>query len=271
MERLLNDAKELAAQGVRELILVAQETTVYGRDIYGKKMLPELLKRLCEIEGLRWIRVLYCYPEEITEELIEVIASEEKICHYLDIPIQHANDEVLKRMGRRTNQAELRSVIGRLRERIPDIALRTTLIAGFPGETEEQHEEMLDFVDEMEFERLGVFPYSAEEGTPAAEFPNQVDEDVKSERRDALMELQQEIAFSHSEDMVGRELTVLIEGYLPEDRVYVGRTYMDAPGVDGSIFVTSEEELLSGDFIKAEVTGASGYDLVGSCIDKYFD
>lgn len=271
MERLLASAEELARRGVRELILVAQETTVYGKDIYGKKMLPELLKRLCEIDGLKWIRILYCYPEEITGELMEVIASEEKICHYLDIPIQHANDEILKRMGRRTNQAELKSVIVRLRERIPDIALRTTLITGFPGETEEQHEELLDFVDEMEFERLGVFPYSAEEGTPAAEFPNQVDEDVKSERRDALMELQQEVAFSHSEDMVGRVLTVLIEGYLPEDRVYVGRTYMDAPGVDGSIFVTSEEELLSGDFIKAEVTGASGYDLVGSCIEKYFD
>ena len=268
MEDLLREAKELADQGVKELILVAQETTLYGLDLYGKKSLPELLRGLAQIPGIWWIRIQYCYPEEITEELIDVICEEEKICHYLDIPIQHASDRILKRMGRRTNQAELRALIARLRERIPDIALRTTLISGFPGETEEDHEILMNFVDEMEFERLGVFPYSAEEDTPAFSFPDQVEQELKEKRRDEIMELQQEIAFEKSESMVGRVLTVLIEGKVVDEPAYVGRTYMDAPGVDGLIFVNTGEELLSGDFVRVKVTGAADYDLIGEICDE---
>lgn len=263
MERLLKEAEGLAAAGIKELILVAQETTVYGVDLYGKKMLPELLRRLCRIEGLEWIRILYSYPEEITEELIQVMAEEEKICHYLDMPIQHASDRILKRMGRRTNQKELREIIGRLRQAIPDIALRTTLITGFPGETEEDQEELFRFVDEMEFDRLGVFTYSAEENTPAAVMPDQIPEEVKEARRDEIMELQQEIAFELAEQMPGRTLKVMIEGKLPEDDVYLGRTYKDAPNVDGYIFVTSEYELMSGDMVEVKVVEAKEYDLLG--------
>lgn len=264
MEELLAEAKLLAKQGVRELILVAQETTVYGIDLYGQKMLPQLLKKLCEIREIFWIRLLYCYPEEITEELIEVMAAEKKICHYLDIPIQHASDCILKRMGRRTNQQQLREIIGRLRERIPDIVLRTTLISGFPGETEKDHEIMMQFVEEMEFDRLGVFTYSEEEGTPAAVMPDQIPQTVREERRAALMELQQEIAFAHGEDMIGQHIWVMIEGKLPEEHAYVGRTYMDAPSVDGNIFVQTAEELMTGDMIEVEVTGAAEYDLIGT-------
>lgn len=263
MERLIEQARELAEQGVRELILVAQETTLYGVDLYGKKMLPELLRQLAAIDGLYWIRIQYCYPEEITEELIETIRTEEKICHYLDIPIQHASDRILKRMNRKTTMEELKRNIARLREAIPDIALRTTLIAGFPGETKEDHELLMDFVDEMEFERLGVFAYSAEEDTPAASFPDQVPQEIKEERRDALMELQQEIAFEKSERMVGRILDVMIEGKVADENAYVGRTYMDAPNVDGLIFVNTDEPLMSGDFCKVRVTGALDYDLIG--------
>ncbi|MBE5921492.1 MAG: 30S ribosomal protein S12 methylthiotransferase RimO [Lachnospiraceae bacterium] len=268
MEDLVAQAEQLAENGVTELILVAQETTLYGVDIYGKKMLPELLKKLCCIERLKWIRILYCYPEEITDELIEVIATEKKICHYLDIPIQSGSDSVLKRMGRRTNCAQLSDTISKLREQVPDIALRTTLISGFPGETAEDHENTLDFVDAMEFERLGVFTYSPEEGTPAAKMPDQIDEDIKEARRDEIMELQQEIAFEKAEAMTGRRLTVLIEGKLPEDNVYVGRTYMDAPGVDGNIFVTCEEELYTGEYVEVTVTGGAEYDLLGECIKE---
>lgn len=266
MEQLLEEAKSLAEQGVKELILVAQETTLYGKDLYGEKCLPKLLRELCKISGIYWIRILYCYPEEITDELIEVMKEEKKICHYLDLPIQHASDTILKRMGRRTSKAQLVEIIGKLRKEIPDIALRTTLITGFPGETKEQHEELMEFVDEMEFERLGVFTYSPEEDTPAAAFADQIEEEVKEERQADLMELQQEIAFDFAEDMIGREVLVMIEGKVADENAYVGRTYMDAPNVDGLIFVESEEELISGDMAKVRITGALEYDLIGEII-----
>ena len=268
MEKLVREAEELAEKGIKELILVAQETTLYGVDLYGRKCLPELLKNLCRIPGIQWIRIQYCYPEEITDELIQTIREEEKICHYLDIPIQHASDRILKRMNRRTNQAEQREMIGKLRREIPDIALRTTLISGFPGETQEDHEELCRFVDEMEFERLGVFAYSLEEDTPAASFPDQVPQEVKEGRRDEIMELQQEIAFEACEAMVGRELEVLIEGKVADENAYVGRTYMDAPGVDGMIFVNTGLELMTGDFVRVRVTGALEYDLIGEVCDE---
>ncbi|WP_343208895.1 30S ribosomal protein S12 methylthiotransferase RimO [Anaerolentibacter hominis] len=263
MDRLVAEAEELAAAGVKELILVAQETTLYGIDLYGMKKLPELLRRLCRIEGLEWIRILYCYPEEITDELIEVIKTEEKICHYLDMPIQHASDGILKRMGRKTNRAQLEETIAKLRKEIPDIALRTTLITGFPGETKEDQKELYLFVNEMNFDRLGVFTYSAEENTPAAEMADQIPENLKEERRDEIMELQQEIAFEKAEEMPGRTLKVLIEGKIPEDEVYLGRTYRDAPNVDGYIFVSSPYELISGDFVEVKVIEAKDYDLIG--------
>jgi ribosomal protein S12 methylthiotransferase len=269
MERLVKEAESLAAKGVKELILVAQETTLYGVDLYGKKSLPELLKKLCRISGIQWIRIQYCYPEEITDELIQTIKEEKKICHYLDLPIQHASDRILKRMGRRTSKAQLREIVEKLREEIPDMALRTTLISGFPGETEEDHEELMEFVDEMEFERLGVFAYSAEEDTPAAEFPDQVPEEVKEERRDAIMELQQEISYDHSQSMIGRTLEVMIQGKVADENAYVGRTYMDGPGVDGMIFVQTGEELMSGDFAVVRVTGAMEYDLIGELENEF--
>lgn len=263
MERLIKEAGELAGQGVKELILVAQETTLYGKDLYGEKSLHRLLRELCKISGIRWIRILYCYPEEIDENLIQVIKEEKKICHYLDIPIQHANDDILKRMGRRTSKKQLEEIIGRLRREIPDIALRTTLITGFPGETKEQHEELMEFVDEMEFDRLGVFTYSPEEDTPAADMPDQVPEEVKEERQAEIMELQQEIVFDQAEAMIGREVLVMIEGKVADENAYVGRTYKDAPNVDGLIFINTEAELMSGDFAKVKVTGALEYDLIG--------
>ena len=263
MEQLLAEARELADNGVRELILVAQETTLYGKDLYGEKTLPKLLHELAQIPGIYWIRIQYCYPEEITDELIQTIKTEEKVCHYLDIPIQHASDRILKRMGRRTHKAELKERIGALRREIPDIALRTTFICGFPGETEEDHEELMEFVDEMEFERVGVFTYSAEEDTPAYSYPDQIPEEVKEERRADVMELQQEIAFEHCENMVGKVLDVMIEGKVADEPAYVGRTYMDAPNVDGLIFVNADEMLMSGDCVRVKVTGANEYDLIG--------
>ncbi|BFL12326.1 30S ribosomal protein S12 methylthiotransferase RimO [[Clostridium] hylemonae] len=266
MERLVKEAEALAEQGVKELILVAQETTLYGKDIYGEKSLHRLLRKLCGIEGLRWIRILYCYPEEIYDELIQVIKEEKKICHYLDLPIQHANDDILKRMGRRTDKKQLIEIVGKLRKEIPDITLRTTLITGFPGETVEQHEELMEFVDEMAFERLGVFTYSPEEDTPAASMPDQIPEEIKSDRQAELMELQQDIVFEQAENMVGQKVLVMIEGRVADENAYVGRTYRDAPGVDGLIFINTEEELMSGDFAMAEVTGASEYDLIGELI-----
>ena len=268
MEQLVQEAGQLAEQGVKELILVAQETTLYGKDLYGGKTLPKLLHELAKVPGIQWIRLQYCYPEEITDELIEAIRTEEKVCHYLDIPIQHASDRILRRMGRRTNQAQLREMIAKLRREIPDIALRTTLISGFPGETQEDHEELMTFVDEMEFERLGVFAYSAEEDTPAYSFPDQVPQEVKEDRRDEIMQLQKEIAFEKSEAMVGRVLTVLIEGKVVDEPAYVGRTYMDAPSVDGLIFVNADVELMSGDFVRVRVTGSAEYDLIGEIYDE---
>ncbi len=269
MERLVQEARELAEQGVRELILVAQETTLYGVDLYGEKSLHRLLRELCRIPGIRWIRVQYCYPEEIYDELIRTIREEPKICHYLDLPIQHASDRILKRMGRRTSRADLKEIVEKLRREIPDICLRTTLISGFPGETQEDHEILMDFVDEMEFDRLGVFPYSAEEDTPAAEMPDQIPDEVKESHRDEIMELQQEIAFAKAEEMVGRTLWCMVEGKLADENAYVARTYKDAPDVDGYLFIQTACELMSGDFVQVRVTGADEYDLIGEIIDEF--
>ena len=269
VERLLKEAQDLADQGVKELILVAQETTLYGVDLYGKKSLHILLKKLCEIKGIRWIRVLYCYPEEIYDELIETIRDEKKICHYLDLPIQHASDRILKRMGRRTSRAQLEEIIEKLRREIPDIALRTTLITGFPGETQEDHEELMAFVDEMEFDRLGVFTYSQEEDTPAASMEDQIDEEVKKDRQEELMELQQEVSLDKNEEKIGRTMLAMVEGYLSDENVYVARTYADAPGIDGYLFIDTAETLMSGDFAKVKITGALEYDLTGELEDEF--
>jgi ribosomal protein S12 methylthiotransferase len=266
MEELLAEANRLAADGIKELVLIAQETTIYGTDLYGKKMLPELLRKLCKIEGFEWIRLMYCYPEEITDELIQTIKEEEKICHYIDMPIQHCDDMILKRMGRRTTQAQLREVIEKLREEIPDMVIRTSLITGFPGETQEQFENLYRFVNEMELDRVGIFTYSQEEDTPAAEFPDQILEEVKEQRRDELMVLQQEISYEQDETFIGQEMKVLIEGYLYDEDIYVGRTYRDAPKIDGSVFVKAEEEIISGDFVNVKITGAQEYDLMGEVI-----
>lgn len=262
MERILEEAKELAANGIKELILVAQETTLYGVDRYGEKSLPKLLQELCKIEGPEWIRLMYCYPEELTDELIAVIRDEKKIVKYLDMPVQHASDAVLKRMGRRTNQKELREQIQKLRKEIPEIVLRTSMITGFPGETESDFEELCDFVREIKFDRLGVFTYSKEEGTPAARLKPQILQRIKRQRRDQLMRIQQEIAFERAKQRVGTVLEVQIEGAIPEDEIYVARAYMDAPNVDGYVFVKATRGKLSGTIIKARVVGAKGYDLI---------
>ncbi len=271
IEDLLKEAAALAEGGVKELILVAQETTLYGMDLYGRKSLPRLLQELCRISGLVWIRILYCYPEEITDELIQVMKKEPKICHYLDIPVQSGSDNILKKMGRKTDSGQIKTIIGKLREEIPDICIRTTLITGFPGETEEDHEETLDFVDEMEFDRLGVFAYSPEEGTPAAEMPGQVPEDVKEMRRNEIMELQQEIAFDLARNMAGRRVNAMVEGKIEQEDVYVARTYKDAPGVDGYLFINTDEcldkSLMSGDFVAVTITGSNEYDLIGEMED----
>ena len=269
MEQLLTQAEKMAEQGVKELILVAQETTLYGKDLYGEKSLHILVKKLAQIRGIRWIRILYCYPEEIYDELIETIREEKKVCHYLDLPIQHASDAVLRRMGRRTSKQELMDIVNRLRERIPDIVLRTTLITGFPGETSEDHEELMAFVDEMEFDRLGVFTYSAEEDTPAASMADQIPDEIKEQRRDELMELQQEISFDRGNDKIGQELLVMIEGKVSGESAYIGRTYGDSPKVDGYIFVQTGELLMTGDFVNVRVTGAMEYDLIGEIADEY--
>lgn len=267
MEELIAQAKDLADKGVKELILVAQETTVYGVDLYGKKSLHLLVRELCKISGLRWIRLLYCYPEEIYDELIDTMRDEEKVCHYLDLPIQHASDAVLKRMGRRTTQADLKEIIAKLRKEIPDIVLRTTLIAGFPGETQEQHEEMMAFIDELEFDRLGVFTYSQEEDTPAAVMPDQIDEETKLTWQEELMELQQEIAFDKAQDREGSIVTAMVEGKVADENAYVARTYGDAPNVDGLLFIQTAEELNSGDFARVRITGSAEYDLIGELAD----
>ncbi len=263
MEDLLAQARMLAQAGVRELILVAQETTLYGVDIYGKKMLPELLRQLCAIDGIEWIRLLYAYPEEITDELIATMAAEPKVLHYIDMPIQHASDRILKRMGRLTDRADLESVIKRLRAAMPDIALRTTLISGFPGETQEDHRILMDFVEQSRFEKLGVFPYSREDGTPAAQFPDQIDQETKEARRDEIMTLQQRISAEHLRSVTGKTLDVMIEGRLPEEGCYVGRSYMDAPDIDGYVFIETDKHHESGVIIKVQITGSSEYDLVG--------
>ena len=273
MEQILEDARNLAEQGAKELILVAQETTLYGVDLYGKKMLPELLRRLCLLSGIRWIRVLYCYPEEITDELMDVLAAGGRVVPYLDLPVQHASDRILKKMGRRTNRKELEEMVEKLRRRVPGICLRTTLITGFPGETEDDHRELLDFVRNMQFDRLGVYTYSKEEGTPAAQFEGQVHPSTKKRRQKELMLAQQEIAFRHAKEQEGRELDVLIEGRLADDisengYVYVGRTYMDAPDVDSNIFVETTRDLMSGTFVRARVTGSQDYDLIGEIMDE---
>ncbi|MGN0334906.1 MAG: 30S ribosomal protein S12 methylthiotransferase RimO [Lachnospiraceae bacterium] len=268
MENLVEEAVKLAEAGVKELILVAQETTLYGVDLYGEKSLHRLLRELCRIPGIYWIRIQYCYPEEIYEELIRTIAEEPKICHYLDLPIQHANDAILKRMGRRTTKKQLIEKIEALRAAIPDIALRTTLIAGFPGETQEAHEEMMQFVNDMEFDRLGCFAYSAEEDTPAAAFADQVDQEQKELWRDEIMELQSEVCADLAEEMIGRELYVMVEGKVADEPAYVARTYKDAPGIDGYLFIQTGEALMSGDFVKVRVTGALDYDLIGEIADE---
>lgn len=268
MEKLLAEAAQLAKKGVKELILVAQETTLYGTDLYGEKKLPVLLHELCRIEGLEWIRILYCYPEEITEELIQTIKEEPKICHYLDIPIQSGSDRILKLMGRRTNTDQIRNMISKLRREIPDICIRTTFITGFPTETEEDFTDTMEFINEMEFDRLGVFTYSPEEDTPAANMDGQVEEEVKVRRQEEMMELQQEIAFEAAENMKGRILKVMIEGKLTDEDAYVARTYKDAPGVDGYLFVNTDWSLMSGDFVTVRVTGAGGYDLVGEIVEE---
>lgn len=268
MEELLSEARQLVQGGARELILVAQETTLYGVDLYGKKSLPRLLKELCRIEELEWIRLLYCYPEEITQELVQTIREEPKICHYLDIPIQHGSDPVLKRMGRHTDTAQIRQLISTIREEIPDICIRTTFITGFPGETEKDHENTMEFINEMEFDRLGVFTYSPEEDTPAAEIEHQIEEEVKKKRQEEIMELQQEIAFEAAENMVGKTLTAMIEGKVADEDAYVARTYKDAPGVDGYLFIHTDRQLMSGDFLPVLITGSNEYDLIGEIANE---
>ncbi len=278
---IVKEAESLAAQGTRELILVAQETTLYGVDIYGKKALPKLLESLAEIDGIRWIRLLYCYPEEITDEIIQAVKNIKKVCHYVDMPIQHSSDNILKKMGRKTNRKELEEKIRKLREEIPDIAVRTTLITGFPGETEEDFKELYNFVDEMEFDRLGVFAYSAEEGTPAAEMEGQIDEEIKLARKNEIMELQQEISAEKAESRIGKTFTVLVEGVVSSDsvngealaairevneygsKVYIGRTYMDAPDVDGQVFFESDLDIMSGEFVDVHIIASDEYDLFG--------
>lgn len=267
MDSLLDSARKLADDGIKELVLVAQETTLYGTDLYGEKRLPELLTKLSDIDGIEWIRLLYCYPEEITDDLIETMAVNPKICHYIDIPIQHSENAILKRMGRRTSREDIVELVGRLRSAMPDIAIRTTLISGFPGETQEQHNGLVDFVDQCEFDRLGVFTYSPEEGTPAASYPDQVDEAVAEKWRDEIMELQQEISYEKNQGFVGTVMKVLIEGYLSDDDVYVGRTYRDAPGVDGIVFVSAPYELMSGTYVDVKITEGNEYDLTGVIVE----
>ncbi len=263
MEQILKEAEKLAQDGVKELILVAQETTLYGVDLYGKKMLPELLERLSAIEGIYWIRLQYCYPEEITEELIHTMATNPKICHYIDIPIQHANDDILKRMGRKTSQADIRHIVASLREAMPDICIRTTLICGFPGETVEAHEELKTFVSDMKFDRLGCFAYSRQEGTPADTFPDQIAEELKQTRVAEIMELQQDISAACNETYIGRTLDAFVEGKVADENVYVARTYRDAPDVDGYLFIQTTRELMTGDIVSVQVTGSYEYDLIG--------
>lgn len=269
MESLIEEANVLAKQGVKELVIVAQDTSIYGRDLYGQPMLHELLKQLNDVEGIEWIRVLYAYPETLTDETIEAMAKYEKVCHYIDMPIQHGNDAVLKRMGRKSSQALIREKVAKLRAAMPDIAIRTTLIVGFPGESEEEFEDLMHFVQEMKFDRLGVFSYSQEEGTAAARMENQIEDEQKEERKDIIMDIQKNIAASLCEQEVGKVMQVLIEGKLPEERIFCGRTRRDAPDIDGLVFVSSEEELYSGDFVTVKIREAGDYDLMGDVVYGY--
>ena len=266
LERLVEEAKYLASLGTKELIIVAQETTLYGTDLYGKKMLPELIRSLEQIDGIKWIRLMYCYPEEIDDEFVNMFVTSKKLCHYIDLPIQSASDEILRRMGRRTNSSEIRNIIDKLKKAIPDIVIRTSLIAGFPGETDEDFEDTVNFVKDVKFQRLGCFTYSKEENTPAAKFKNQIPERIKKKRRNEIMKLQQEISAEHNRQLIGKDMDVMIEGRLPEDSIWIGRSYMDAPGVDGYVFVNSDREYISGDIIRVKITDAKEYDLVGTAL-----
>lgn len=270
MDKLIKEAEYMVSQGIKEIILVAQETTMYGIDLYGEKSLPKLIHQLAQIDGLEWIRLMYCYPEEITDELIDTFANEPKLCNYIDMPLQHSEDSILKRMGRRTDKKQIKKIINQLREKVPDIAIRTTLITGFPGETEDEHKNLLEFVDEMEFDRLGVFTYSREEGTPAANFDNQVDEETAIRWRDEIMELQQEVSHDININFVGKNISVMIEGYSPDEDVYVGRTYRDAPNVDGLVFVRCDYELITGTMVDVRITEAGPYDMIGEIIEDEF-
>lgn len=267
IENLVKEAEWLAEGGVKELILIAQDTSYYGTDIYGKAELPRLLKELCKIDGLKWIRVLYCYPERITDELIDTIAAEDKIVKYLDLPLQHCNAELLKVMNRKGSYEELSALIKKLRDKIPDITLRSTFITGFPGETEEQFEELCRFVDEIKFQRMGCFPYSQEEDTPAAKLPNQIDEDIKQKRAEIITDQQQLIMENYAEDKIGSEVEVLVEGFDKYAECYFGRTAGDCPEVDGNIFFTSSTfKPAEGSFVKVKITDSLGIDPVGEMI-----
>lgn len=268
MERLLKEAEYMASQGIEELVLVAQETTCYGKDLYGEKRLHVLVRELAKIDGIKWIRLMYCYPEEIYDELIDCFKEEPKLLHYIDMPMQHSEDAILKRMGRRTDRASIEAVIGKLREAAPDIAIRTSLIAGFPGETQEEHEALMAFLDEQELDRVGVFTYSREDGTPAATFENQIDEETAEQWRNEIMELQQEISLDKNETFVGKIMHVIIEGYSSDDDVYVGRTYRDAPGVDGLVFVNCDYELMSGQIVDVRINEVGPYDMIGGIVDE---
>ncbi len=269
MEKLVKEATYMASQGIKELILVAQETTCYGVDLYGKKSLPALVRELAKIDGIEWIRLMYCYPEEIDDELIELFATEDKLCKYIDMPLQHSEDAILSRMGRKTNKKSIIDVIGKLRRSCPEISIRTTFITGFPGETEENHQNLMEFIDEIEFDRLGVFTYSREEDTPAYNFPNQHTEEQKAAWRDEIMELSQEISLDKNLALVGKVMKVIIEGYSPEEDIYVGRTYRDAPNIDGMVFVSCDYELISGTIVDVMINEAGPYDLIGGVVDEF--
>lgn len=268
MEQLIKEAEYMASQGIEELVLVAQETTCYGKDLYGEKRLHVLVRELAKIDGIKWIRLMYCYPEEIYDELIDCFRDEPKLLHYIDMPMQHSEDAILKRMGRRTDRASIETVIGKLREAAPDIAIRTSLIAGFPGETQEEHEALMAFLDEQELDRVGVFTYSREDGTPAATFENQIDEETATQWRNEIMELQQEISLDKNETFVGKIMQVIVEGYSSDDDVYVGRTYRDAPGVDGLVFVNCDYELMSGQIVDVRINEVGPYDMIGGILDE---
>lgn len=268
MERILLEARGLVRNGVKELILVAQETTCYGVDLYGEKRLPQLLQALGRIEGLEWIRLLYCYPEAIDDELIAEMASNPKVLHYVDMPIQHTEDSVLKRMGRRIDHKGIIDVVAKMRAVMPDIAIRSTIITGFPGETQEDHANLMETLASLKLDHVGAFTYSREEGTPAFDFPDQVEEEMKESYRDDIMELQAEISNEHNENLVGKELDVLIEGYLPDDGVYMGRTYRDAPEVDSFVWVKADRELMSGSIVPVQITDHNEYDLFADLVEE---